>query len=93
MTAFWGAIGDGLLLTDSEEDEEGLEDDVNEDDDGDGNLDTLEGDRIADSFCNLQVVSWSGANGLTTKLKLADEQSTSSRHHPRHSYRLTFLMV
>ena len=44
-------------MTDSEEDEEGLEDDVNEDDDGDGNLDTLDGDRIADSFCNLQVVS------------------------------------
>lgn len=37
------------------------------------------------SFWSLQLVSWIGAKGLTTKLNEADVQSTSSLHHPKHS--------
>lgn len=67
-------------------------DDGDEDDGIDDNID--DGDEaFAVSFCRRQVVSCIGANGFTTKEKEAEVQSTSSRHHPRHSYRETLRMV
>ena len=83
------------MTDDGEEELSDEEEEIDEDEDGKdgGNLDADEGDTMADSFWSRHVVSWSGASGFTTKLNEAEEQSTSSRHHPRHSYKLTFLIV
>ena len=65
-----------------------------EDDDEEDNIDD-EGDEdaFAVSFWRRQVVSCIGASGLTTKEKDAAEQSPSSRHQPKHSYRDTLRIV
>lgn len=67
-------------------DEDDDEEDIIDDDEGDE-------DAFAVSFWRRHVVSCMGASGLTTKEKDAAEQSTSSRHQPRHSYRDTLRIV
>lgn len=72
-----------MELGEGGDDEEDEEDNMDEDDE----------DAFAVSFWRRQVVSCIGAKGLTTKEKDAAEQSTSSRHQPRHSYRDTLRIV